>query len=89
MILDEPSAALDPLSEAQVYELFHRILDGRIGIVITHRLGSIRFADRILVLKGGSVVGIGDHDSLMHAGGYYRELYMTQSGNYVRNGPPA
>ena len=75
VILDEPTAALDPKAEAEVYRQFGEMTRGRTAILISHRLGSARLADRIVVLKGGRIVETGTHDELLRAGGGVRRLF--------------
>ncbi len=75
LILDEATASVDPLTEAQIQEGLEEVLQGRTAIVIAHRLSTIRSADRIVVLRKGQVIEEGTHDSLMQAGGHYQELY--------------
>ena len=81
-ILDEPTAALDPVSESEVYWLFHDISRGRSSIVITHRLGAARMADCILVLDGGAVAEQGNHDQLLEKGGIYASFFNSQRSWY-------
>lgn len=87
LILDEATASVDPLTEAQIQEGLEVVLAGRTSIVIAHRLSTIKGADRILVLRGGEVIEEGTHEALMAAGGHYAELYATyfrhQSPDYV------
>ena len=82
LILDEPAAALDAKAEAAVYEHFARIGEGNTVILISHRLGSCRLADRIFVLREGQLVEEGSHASLATAGGEYAELYRLQAAWY-------
>ena len=78
-ILDEPTAALDPLQESAIYSLFHEIKGDALTLYITHRLGAARIADEILVLKDGRIQESGSHDELMRLGnGHYRKMYETQ-----------
>ena len=81
-ILDEPTAALDPISERSVYELFGRVSRGRMTIFITHRLGSARLADEILVLENGNITEQGNHDALIKKGGLYAEMFESQKSWY-------
>lgn len=82
VILDEPTAALDPIAESQMYENFAKIFHERGTIMISHRLASARMADRILVLDGGRIVQEGNHEELMRKGGLYQDMYMAQSSWY-------
>lgn len=86
VILDEATASVDPLTEAQIQEGLDEVLEGRTAIVIAHRLVTVRHADRIIVMQGGSIVEEGSHNELMASGGHYAELYDTyfrhQSPNY-------
>lgn len=82
VILDEPTAALDPIAESQMYENFSKIFHERGTIMISHRLASAKMADRILVLDGGRIVQTGNHEELMEKGGLYQEMYMAQSSWY-------
>ena len=77
-ILDEPTAALDPISESQLYEQFEKIIDRKTSIFISHRLGSIKLADEILVFDGGAIVEKGNHEMLMAKQGKYAEMYLSQ-----------
>ena len=79
VILDEPTAALDPIAESHMYENFAKIFQKRGTIMISHRLASARMADRILVLDGGRIVQSGNHEELMRKGGLYQEMYLAQS----------
>jgi len=79
LFLDEPTAAIDPLEEKALYEKFMELAKGHTAILVTHRLGSARLADRILVIDDGRLVGAGTHEELMELGGSYTELYNAQS----------
>lgn len=83
IILDEPTASLDPRVETEIYTKFDKITTGKTAIYITHRLGSIRFCDRAIVLKDGQLLDIGSHDELMHKCPYYAELYNMQARFYT------
>ncbi len=82
VILDEPAAALDPTSESHLYENFGRISQNRTALLITHRLGSVRLADQIIVLDKGGVKEQGTHRELMAAKGLYKTMYESQRGWY-------
>lgn len=82
VILDEPTAALDPLAESHMYENFARIFKERGTIMISHRLASAKMADRIFVLDGGRIVQNGSHGELMEKEGLYRTMYLAQSAFY-------
>jgi ATP-binding cassette, subfamily B, bacterial len=90
LILDEATASVDPLTEAQIQEGLDVVLEKRTAIIIAHRLSTIRNADRIIVMRQGEIVEEGDHAGLLRAGGYYADLYNTyfrsQSPDYVPGG---
>ncbi|MBA8953430.1 ABC transporter ATP-binding protein [Actinomadura namibiensis] len=83
LICDEPTAALDARAEHQLFERLREHADGRTVLLITHRLASVRHADRIYVLDGGRVVAHGDHAALMAEDGLYAELYTLQASAYT------
>lgn len=83
VILDEPTAALDPISEAEVYAGFDRMVAGKTAIYISHRMSSCRFCDDIIVFDGGRVVERGGHEGLLAAGGLYASLWNAQASYYV------
>lgn len=82
VILDEPTAAIDPIEETKLYKRFSEISQGKTAIIVTHRLGSARIADRILVMKDGLVDDVGTHDELIAKGGHYARLYESQAEWY-------
>lgn len=86
LILDEATASVDPLAEAQIQESLELVLEDRTAIIIAHRLSTIKNADRIIVLRKGEIIEEGSHASLMQQRGHYAELYDTyfrhQSANY-------
>jgi ABC-type multidrug transport system fused ATPase/permease subunit len=84
VILDEATASVDPLTEAQIQEGLDAVLADRTAIVIAHRLSTIRHADRIVVLEKGRIVEEGSHDALLERGGHYAHLYNT----YFRHQSP-
>ncbi|MDP4090910.1 MAG: ABC transporter ATP-binding protein, partial [Bacillota bacterium] len=82
MILDEPTAALDPIAESSMYEEYNKLTENRTSIFISHRLASTRFCDRIIFLEKGSIVEQGTHEELLKKGGKYAEVYEVQSHYY-------
>lgn len=82
LILDEPTASLDPISESRLYEQFGQISQGRTTLFISHRLGSTHLANHIFVLKNGGVLEEGSHKELMELDGLYREMYESQRSWY-------
>jgi ATP-binding cassette subfamily B protein len=78
MILDEPTAALDPTAESKVYSLFQDICKNNTTLVITHRLGAAKISDEIIVLADGCVAELGNHESLMKHKGLYHNMFVTQ-----------
>ncbi|GHU59249.1 hypothetical protein FACS189444_4220 [Spirochaetia bacterium] len=83
VVLDEPTAALDPRAEFEIYSKFFEMVKGKTSVFISHRLSSTRFSDRIIVLKSGGIVETGTHAELMAKSGYYVELYNMQAQFYV------
>ena len=83
IVLDEPTSAIDPLEESKIYENFAKITKGKSALIVTHRLGSVRLADRIIVLKKGEIVESGTHSELMELKGEYAKLYLMQQQLYV------
>lgn len=84
-ILDEPTAALDPVAESDLYANFERLNAGATTLLITHRLGATKTADVILVLDGGRIVESGSHNELLLAGGLYARMYESQRYWYETN----
>ena len=81
-ILDEPTAALDPISESNLYEKFEEISKNKTTIFISHRLGSTRLADMIFVLDGGKIIESGSHNELMILNGLYKKMFSAQRSWY-------
>ncbi|MEU7023655.1 ABC transporter ATP-binding protein [Streptomyces sp. NPDC046203] len=86
VILDEPTAALDAHAEDRLFARLRGLFAGRTVVLISHRLRSVRHADRIYVLRGGQVVEQGDHASLLDAGGAYADLFRAQAEAYGNTG---
>jgi len=82
IVLDEPTAAIDPLEETRVYNRFAELTRGKIAILVTHRLGSARIAHRIAVMEAGKIVESGTHDELLASKGKYAEMWATQAESY-------
>ncbi|HET8851256.1 MAG TPA: ABC transporter ATP-binding protein, partial [Ktedonobacteraceae bacterium] len=82
VILDEPASALDADAEYQLFQHFRELIAGKTGLLISHRLSTVRMADQILVLSGGRIVEAGSHADLMARGGHYASLYEMQAGRY-------
>lgn len=85
-VLDEPTAALDPIAESAIYEEYQNMTGGKSSLFISHRLASTRFCDRILYLQGGRIVEEGTHAELLEARGEYAKLYEIQSCWYQEKG---
>lgn len=85
-LFDEPTAALDPESEVEMFSLFERMTEGKTVIVSSHRLGIVHRADRIIVLNGGAVEAVGTHEELMAHCGIYSGLYHAQADWYRKDG---
>ena len=90
IILDEPTAALDPIAEAEIYEKFNAISGDRTAIYISHRLSSCRFCDEIAVFSDGRVIQQGTHETLLaQETGKYAELWHAQAQYYTKQTPDA
>lgn len=83
VILDEPTAALDPIAEAEIYEQFSQMISGKTAVYISHRMSSCKFCDRIVVLDHGRIAEDGTHDTLLANHGIYANLYETQAQYYT------
>ncbi len=82
IVLDEPTAAIDPLEETAIYQKFAGMSKDKTAVIITHRLGSAKIADRIVVLDQGKITEIGTHEELMAGRGLYYTMYMAQAKWY-------
>ncbi|HEX8692974.1 MAG TPA: ABC transporter ATP-binding protein [Longimicrobium sp.] len=82
IILDEPTASLDARAEYEVFTRFSALMAGRMAVLISHRFSTVRMADRIVVLSGGTTVEDGTHEELMERGGLYAELFSLQAAGY-------
>lgn len=84
LVLDEPTAALDPIAECEVYEEYVKISEKKTAIFISHRLASTRFSDRIFFLKDGKITESGSHEELMKQEGNYAHMFQVQSSYYKK-----
>ena len=86
IILDEPTAALDPIAENEVYQRYAELTEGKTSVYISHRLASTRFCDRILLIDGNAIAEQGTHDELMALGGVYANMFEVQASYYQVSG---
>jgi ABC-type multidrug transport system fused ATPase/permease subunit len=89
IILDEPTAALDPIAENEIYLKYDSLTKDRTSVYISHRLSSTRFCDRIIFIDGAKIAECGTHEELMARGGKYAEMFEIQSRYYRENGGEA
>lgn len=82
LILDEPTAALDPIAESSMYEEYKTTTRGKAALFISHRLASTKFCDRIIFLDEGRIAETGTHDELLQKNGKYAEVFAVQSQYY-------
>lgn len=85
IVLDEPTAALDPIAESEMYQKYNDMTSGKSSVYISHRLASTRFCDRIILIDNGGISEEGTHEELLKLGGKYAELFEIQS-KYYREG---
>jgi len=85
IVLDEPTAAIDPIEETRVYTQFQKLAEGKCAVIVTHRLGSAKLAHRIIVMDAGEIVDEGTHDELVSRDGKYAEMWSAQSQWYERS----
>lgn len=83
LILDEPTAALDPISENEIYQKYHALTRGKTSFFVSHRLASTRFCDRIIFLENGRITEMGTHEELMGKNGAYADMFRVQSKYYA------
>lgn len=86
IVLDEPTAALDPIAENNIYLKYNEMTAGKTSVFISHRLASTRFCDRILFLSDGVIAEEGTHETLLAQKGPYAELFQVQSKYYQEGG---
>ena len=86
IILDEPTASLDPMAEQEIFNQFDRLRNNKTTVFVSHRLSSATIADQILVIENGCLIEKGSHTALMAQGGKYAELFTTQSRRYISEG---
>lgn len=84
IVLDEPTSAIDPIEETLIYKQFARLAEGKCALIVTHRIGSAKLADRIIVMDGGKIVDIGTHDELVARPGQYAKMWEAQAQWYER-----
>ena len=82
LILDEPTASLDARSEHEVFNRFAELTEGKMALLISHRLSTVKMADRVLVLENGSIAEQGCHEQLLKTGGSYAEMFELQAASY-------
>jgi ATP-binding cassette subfamily B protein len=82
IILDEPTSALDPQAEYEVFEKFRQLIKDQAAVLISHRLSTVKMADRICVMQDGRIAEIGTHSELMSQGGVYSHLFDIQAEAY-------
>jgi ATP-binding cassette, subfamily B, bacterial len=82
VVLDEPSSALDPLAEAELFSKFRQLMDGRSAILVSHRFSTVQMADYILVFDRGRIIESGSHAGLLEKNGHYARMFRTQASQY-------
>jgi len=83
VVLDEPTSFLDPLAEAELFQQFRKLIQGRSGVLISHRFSTVRMADFIYVLEGGRITERGSHEELLERGGMYARMFKAQAQSYT------
>ena len=84
IVLDEPTSAIDPIEETRIYRQFQQLAKGKCAVVVTHRLGSAKLANRIIVMDAGKIIDIGTHDELLARSGKYADMWAAQAQWYER-----
>ncbi len=87
LVLDEPTAAMDPETELEIFSRFQEWKTGRTSLLVTHRFSTVRFADRIAVVEDGRVAELGTHAELMAQGGRYASMFHAQASGFTEEGP--
>jgi len=85
IVLDEPTAAIDPIEETRVYTQFQKLAEGKCAVIVTHRLGSAKLAHRIIVMDAGEIVDTGTHEELLSREGKYADMWKAQAKWYERS----
>ena len=85
VILDEPTASLDPKAEYEIYQQFSGLVEGKSAVFITHRLSSAQFCDKIAVFQQGGMIEYGTHKQLLAQNGVYASLYQMQAQYYYKD----
>ena len=85
LLLDEPTAALDPIAESTLYENYNQISFQKTTVFVSHRLASTSFCDRIILIENGKICEEGSHNELLKQNGTYRMLFETQAKYYKNN----
>jgi len=85
IVLDEPTAAIDPIEETRVYSQFQKLAEGKCAVIVTHRLGSAKLAHRIIVMDAGEIVDMGTHEELLSRRGKYADMWSAQAVWYARD----
>ena len=84
IILDEPSSSLDPLSEAELFKQFKKLIKGKTAVLISHRFSTVKMADKIFVMKDKKITEEGSHRELIKKRGFYYKMYYAQAKNYEK-----
>ena len=83
IVMDEPTAALDPIAESEIYENFNELIHNKTAIFISHRMSSCKFCDEIIVFQDGEIIQHGTHNELVEQEGLYHELWNAQAQYYA------